>query len=88
MVVEFGAQAVEQLEEFAALLGLDKLRIYTKDEFLLELKRKYVEYQAEQQVKEQEAEQKFYGQILKKLPRFGANDEYSEALAVLDNYIV
>lgn len=88
MVVEFGAQAVEQLEEFAALLGLDKLRIYTKDEFLLELKRKYVEYQAEQQVKEQEAEQKFYGQLLKKIPRFNSDKEFSEAEAVLDSLII
>lgn len=88
MVVEYGANAVEQLETLGRLIGVDRLRVYRKNEFLTAVKEKYIDYKAEQQEKEAETEQKFYGQILKKLPRFGANDEYSEALAVLDNYIV
>ncbi len=88
MLSEFGADALEQLEALGAELGVERFRICKKDEFLTELKKKYVEYQKEQQLKEEETEQKFYGQLLKKLPKFSSDNEYAEAIAVLDNIII
>lgn len=88
MVVEFGADALEQLEELGAQLGVERLKIYEKKEFLFEVKKKHIEYQKEQQLKEVESEQKFYGQILKKIPRFNSDDEFSQAEAILDNIII
>lgn len=88
MLSEFGANALEQLESLGAELGLERFRVCGKEEFLTELKKKYIEYQKEQQIKEEENEQKFYGQILKKLTRFNSDNEYAEAEAVLDNIII
>lgn len=88
MVKEFGADAVEQLEELAAELGVDKMPIYEKDSFLAAAKEKLIEYQKEQQQKEAETEQKFYGSLLKKLPKFNSGKDFADALAVLDNIII
>lgn len=88
MVDEFGADACEQLESIAAELGLDKLKIYNKDDFLADLKVKYLEYLEEERVKELESEQKFYSPLLKMIPHFKSGNEYSEARAVLDSLII
>ncbi len=88
MVREFGADTLAQLENLGAELGAERFKIYSKEDFLLELKRKYVEYQKEQQIKEEESEQKFYGPILRKIPRFNHDKEYADAVAVLDNMII
>lgn len=87
MAEEFGAQALEQLEEIAAELGVERLRVYTKEEFLLTLKHK-CEYKEEQEAKESESEQKFYSQILKRVSRFKSGKDYSEALAVIENIVI
>ncbi|MBQ8016270.1 MAG: patatin-like phospholipase family protein [Clostridia bacterium] len=88
MVREFGADVLEQLESLGAELATERFRIYTKEEFLFALKQKYAEYLKEQQIKEEENEQKFYGSILKKLSQFSSDREYADAIAVLDNLIV
>lgn len=88
MVVQFGADAVEQLEELAELTGVDDLKVYDKEGFLEELKVKYLEYQKEQELKEVETDQKFYGPIIKKLSQFGSDDKFALAEAILNDIIV
>lgn len=88
MIEEYGADAVEQLETLAELTGVDDLKIYNKNEFLIELKTKYIDYRNEQMLKEAETEQKFYGTIIKKLYRFGDDDKFSLAETILDEIIV
>lgn len=88
MIEEYGADALEQLETLGAELGMERFRIYEKEQFIFELKRKYVEYQKELQLKEEEAEQKFYAPLLKKLPKFNSENDYAEAIAVLDSIII
>ncbi|MBE6771268.1 MAG: patatin-like phospholipase family protein [Ruminococcaceae bacterium] len=88
MLDEFGADALEQLETLGYELGMERFKVYGKDKFLYSLKEKYTEYQKEQQLKEEESEQKFYAPILKKLPKFNSDNEYAEAVAVLDNIII
>lgn len=88
MLAEFGANALEQLESLGAELGVDRMKIYEKEEFVIAVKHRYLDYQKEQQAKEAENEQKFYAPILKKLPKFNSENEYSDAFAVLDNIIV
>lgn len=88
MVKEYGADALEQLEALGAELGVERFKIYGKEEFIFEVKKKYIEYQKEQQLKEEETEQKFYAPLLKKLPKFNSDDEYADAVAVLDNIIL
>ncbi|MBQ2903997.1 MAG: patatin-like phospholipase family protein [Clostridia bacterium] len=88
MVVQFGADAVEQLEELAELTGVDDLKVYDKEGFLEELKVKYLEYQKEQELKEVETDQKFYGPIIKKLSQFGSDDKFALAEAVLNDIVV
>ena len=88
MIDEYGADAVEQLEELGAELGMERFKIFDKHSFIYELKEKYTEYRKEQQLKKEETEQKFYGPILKKLSKLSSDDEYAEAFAVLDNLII
>lgn len=88
MVREFGADTLKQLEGLGAELGAERFKIYTQEEFLFALKQKYVEYQKEQQGKEEENEQRFYSSLLKKIPMFNSDREYAEAIAVLDSIIV
>jgi len=87
MIEEYGSDAVEQLEELGAQLGMERFRIFDKESFLYELKEKYTEYRKEQQLKEEETEQKFYAPILKRLSKLNPDDDYTEAFAVLDNLI-
>ncbi len=88
MIEEYGADAVEQLEELGAQLGIERFRILNKESFLFELKAKYIEFRKEQQLKEEETGQKFYAPILKRLSRLNPDDDYAEAFAVLDNMII
>ena len=88
MIEEYGADALEQLETLGTELGMERFRIYEKEQFIYELKKKYTEYQKEQQLKEEEAEQKFYAPLLKKLPKFNSDNEYAEAIAVLDGIVI
>lgn len=88
LVVEFGADAVEQLEELAELTGVNDLNIYDRECFLNELKIKYIDYKEELDAKLEETEQKFYGPIIKKLSQLGADDKYALAEAILEDVIV
>lgn len=88
MVVEFGADAVEQLEELAELSGVNDLNIYDKESFLNELKIKYIDYKTELAAKAEETGQKFYGPIIKKLSQFGSDDKFALAEEILDDIIV
>lgn len=88
MVAEYGADALEQLENLGYELGAERFMVYSKDEFIAAIKEKYTEYQKEQQQKAEESEQKFYAPILKRLPKFNSEKEFSEAIAVLENIIL
>lgn len=88
MVEEYGADACEQLEALANEIGVDKIRIYDKDGFIYELKKKYEEFKEEERKKEEEEEQPFYSQILKKIPVFKDENEYPEAKAILDSIVI
>lgn len=88
MVEEYGADACEQLEAFASEIGVDKVRVYDKNGFIFELKRKYEEFKEEERQKEEEEEQPFYSQILKKIPVFKDENEYPEAKAILDSIVI
>lgn len=87
MVAEFGADALEQLENLGFELGVERFRVYEKEDFLAEVKEKFVEYQKEQQQKAEESEQKFYSSILKRLPKFNSDKEFADAIAVLENMV-
>lgn len=88
MVVEFGADAVEQLEELAELSGVNDLIVYDKESFLNELKIKYIDYKNELAAKAEETEQKFYGPIIKKLSQLGDGDKFALAESILDDIVV
>lgn len=82
MIEEYGADACEQLEAFASETGVEKIKVYTKNEFMQSLKIKYEEYK--QQLAEEEKEQRFYSNILKKIPVFKDNNEYELAIEILE----
>lgn len=88
MVAKYGADALEQLENLGAELGTERFKVYSEEEFLLAVKKEYIEYQEELRLKESETEQKFYSHLLKKIPRFSSDKEYPEAEAILDNLII
>lgn len=88
MVIRYGAEACNQLEEMALELGLDTLKIYEPDSFVNELKELYLAHVDEYNKRQEEAEQKkIYGQIIKRKPLFKSGKEYTEAIAVFDNII-
>ncbi len=88
MAEEYGSDAYEELEELASELGIERFKVYTKDEFLFALKKRFDEYKAEEEAKETAEEPKFYDNILKKITRFKSEKDYSQAFAVLDNIII
>lgn len=88
MIAKYGADACEELEKMALELGMEKVKIYTADEFLKELKALYTAHLDEYNARRAEAEdKKIYGHIIKLLPLFRSGEEYTEAIAVLDNII-
>ncbi len=88
MAEEYGSDALEELEELAYNLEVERFTVYTKDEFLHTLKKQLEEYKAEEEAKEIETEPRFYDNIIKKLSRLKSERDYSQALAILDNIIV
>ncbi len=86
MIEEYGADVCEQLEAFACEIGVEKVKIYGKSDFMVALKEKYEEYK--ELLKEEEKEQHFYSQLLKKIPVFKDSNEYAEAVTVLENMII
>lgn len=87
MLDEYGADALEQLENLGYELGAERLKVYSQEDFICEVKMLYTEYRRLQQAKEEEKEQKFYAPLLRKLPKFHNNSEYADAIAVLENII-
>lgn len=89
MVGKYGADACKELEKMAYELGLERLKIYEPDDFILRLRELYEAHVEEYNKRQDEAEQKkLYGQILKRLPLFKSGEEYTEAIAVLDNIVL
>lgn len=88
MIEWYGADAVMQLEELASELEIERIRVYSPEDFLTELKIKYTEYKEALQEREEENEEKLYTRIIKKIPLFKSQNEYPEAKAALDNIIV
>ena len=87
MLEEYGADALEQLENLGYEFGAERLKVYSQKEFIGELKKLYDEYKEIQQAKTEEKEQKFYAPLLRRLPKFHNNNEYADAIAVLENLI-
>ncbi|MBR6784956.1 MAG: patatin-like phospholipase family protein [Clostridia bacterium] len=88
MVVRYGAEACQQLEEMALELGLERLAVYTPDSFVAQLKELYTANLEEYNKRQEEAEQKrIYGQFIKRMPLFKSGKDYTEAIAILDNII-
>ena len=89
MVSKYGSDACKELEAMALELGLEKVKVYTENEFLKELKTRYLKALEEYNQRKKEAEEKrIYGQILKFLPVFRSGEEYAQAIAVLDNIVI
>ena len=88
MVNEYGADAVRELEELACEVELERFKVYTKNEFLYALKKRFEEFKAEEEAKESADEPRFYDSILKKITQFRSEKEYSQAFAILDNLII
>ncbi len=84
MIEEYGADACEQLETFASESGVEKIKIYNKNEFMQAVKLKYNEYK--QQLADEEKEQRFYTNILKKIPVFRDDDEYELVKEVMEKF--
>ena len=87
MAEKYGADTVEELEELAFELEVERFKVYSKDEFLTVLKKRFEEYKVQEEAKETEEETRFYGNILKKITWFKSEKDYSKAFAVLDNII-
>ena len=88
MVVCYGADACNQLEEMALELGLETLAVYNPESFIIQLKALYMAHIEEYNKRQEEADKKrIYGQIIKRKPLFKSGNEYTEAIAVLDSII-
>lgn len=85
LVKKYGSDAVQELEELAYELKLERLRVYGKNEFLLSLKKLY-EAKKEEAEQEQEKEST-YSAIIKSIFHRKNNGEFQEAAAVLDSII-
>lgn len=87
MAEKYGADTVEELEELAFELEVERFKVYSKDEFLTVLKKRFEEYKVQEEAKQTEEETRFYDNILKKITWFKSEKDYSKAFAVLDNII-
>ena len=87
MVAEFGADACIELENLAFELELEKLKVYTKAEFLKQLKILCTE-NVKVKDAENEEEKKIVEFIKKKFADIRSGKNFSKALAVLDNIII
>lgn len=87
MVAEFGADACIELENLAFELELEKLKVYTKAEFLKQLKILCTE-NIKVKDAENEEEKKIVEFIKKKFADIRSGKNFSKALAVLDNIII
>ncbi len=93
MVKEYGADALQNLEEFAEFLKLDKAKVYTQQGFIYELKLLYEQSkleEAEKQQQQQNAQESegFKFSFLKRFTQKKNFDDFQDAIAVLENYVI
>lgn len=96
LVKQYGPNALEQLEELGYELKLEKLKIYSGNEFISAVKTAYEEKKAQQKAEEEaeleheiyldEKDKKYslFRRIIQKKSEF----DFREAIAVLDNIIM
>ena len=87
LVKKYGPDTVQQLEKLAYELKLERLKVYGKKEFLLDLKRLYEQKKEEQTEQEQEKESA-YSAIIKSIFHRKNDDEFQDAVAVLDSIVI
>ena len=97
LVERFGFRTVEQLEELANALKLERIRIYDEKSFLQALKaaydtRKEQQSQQNEQMNEKEAngayEKEWRNALLRRFVQRRSDNEYRDAIAVLDNLVI
>ena len=87
LVRKYGPDTVQQLEKFAYELKLERLKVYSKKEFLLDLKQLY-EQKKEEQTEQEPEKENAYSAIIKSIFHRKNDDEFQDAVAVLDSIVI
>ena len=87
LVKKYGPDTVQQLEKFAYELNLERLKIYSKKDFLLDLKQLY-EQKKEEQTEQEPEKESAYSAIIKSIFHRKNDDEFQDAVAVLDSIVI
>ncbi|MCI6770771.1 MAG: patatin-like phospholipase family protein [Oscillospiraceae bacterium] len=87
LVKKYGPDTVQQLEKFAYELNLERLKVYSKKDFLLDLKQLY-EQKKEEQTEQEPEKESAYSAIIKSIFRRKNDDEFQDAVAVLDSIVI
>lgn len=85
LVKKYGPDTVLQLEKLAYELKLERLKVYGKAEFLADLKRLYESQKEEHNEQEQEST---YSTFIRSIFHRKNDDEFEDAVAVLDSIIL
>lgn len=86
LIKKYGPDTVQELELLAYELKLERLKVYKKDEFLVSLKRLYEDKKAEESEPEPEKESA-YSAIIKSIFHRRNENEFADAIAVLDSIV-
>lgn len=87
LIRQYGPDTVVQLEKLAYELKLERLQVYGKNEFLISLKQLYEEKKQEEAEQEQEKESP-YSAIIKSIFHRKNDDDFQDAIAVLDSIVL
>ena len=87
LVKKYGPDTVQQLEKFAYELNLERLKVYGKKDFLLDLKQLY-EQKKEEQTEQEPEKESAYSAIIKSIFHRKNDDEFQDAVAVLDSIVI
>lgn len=87
LVKKYGPDTVQQLEKFAYELNLERLKVYSKKDFLLDLKQLY-EQKKEEQTEQEPEKESAYSAIIKSIFHRKNDDEFQDAVAVLDSIVI
>ena len=87
LVRKYGPDTVQQLEKFAYELKLERLKVYSKKEFLLDLKQLY-EQKKEEQTEQEPEKENAYSAIIKSIFHRKNDYEFQDAVAVLDSIVI
>ena len=87
LVRKYGPDTVQQLEKFAYELNLERLKVYSKKDFLLDLKQLY-EQKKEEQTEQEPEKESAYSAIIKSIFHRKNDDEFQDAVAVLDSIVI